>query len=402
MFERLRAEAETLGRSAWRPMLRYVAELHARSVLPPAPPFALPWEHIGPGYVYGPAFGHWDLVHQLLDSVPVEPAHVRDQLRNLLGLVQADGYLPPLTRIRDGRPLPPSGFACPPVWPVAVQALAEQTGSLEPVREALPALERHLAWFEAHRAVPGGGFYYVDMLTRRWESGIDEGVRFDDPPPEPQACVDATAHLYWAYEHAAQWREAVGAPDDRAATYRARAGALRALIQEDMFDPQTGFFHDVWAARRPGRRRLAHEGMWPVVAGAATAPQAQRVIDENLLHPRRFFAAHPITTVGVEDPAFELRMWRGPAWNSMTYWAARGCLRYGRPDAARRLLAAALDGAARQFARTGTIWEFYHPHGGRPEDVQRKPQTPFNRPCRDYLGHNPLLAMARLWQAAGG
>jgi hypothetical protein len=127
--------------------------------------------------------------------------------------------------------------------------------------------------------------------------------------------------------------------------------------------------------------------------------QAQRAIDENVLDPQRFFAPHPITTVGLEDPRFELRMWRGPAWNSMTYWAARGCLRYGRGDAARCLVEAALDGSAAQFERTGTIWEFYHPHGGDPLTLLRKPQTQHNVPCRDYLGHNPLLALARMWDA---
>jgi hypothetical protein len=90
-------------------------------------------------------------------------------------------------------------------------------------------------------------------------------------------------------------------------------------------------------------------------------------------------------------------MWRGPAWNSMTYWAARGCLRYGRRDAASRLLERALDASAAQFERTGTIWEFYDALGGQPELVQRKPHTPFNAPCRDYLGHNPLIAMARMY-----
>ncbi len=58
----------------------------------------------------------------------------------------------------------------------------------------------------------------------------------------------------------------------------------------------------------------------------------------------------------------------------------------------------ALDDSAIQFTRTGTIWEFYHPDGGRPEDVQRKPHTAFNRPCQDYLGHNPLIAMATLYE----
>jgi neutral trehalase len=164
-----------------------------------------------------------------------------------------------------------------------------------------------------------------------------------------------------------------------------------------MFCEETGVFHDVWAVDEPEIRRMAFEGMWPLVVGAATQEQAASVIDGSLLNPARFFTEHPISTVGAEDEAFELRMWRGPAWNSMTYWAARGCLRYGRPDAARMLLGRALDASARQFDRSGTVWEFYHPHGGRPEQLARKPQTDFNAPCRDYLGHNPLIAMARLY-----
>ena len=111
-----------------------------------------------------------------------------------------------------------------------------------------------------------------------------------------------------------------------------------------------------------------------------------------------FFTAHPISTVGTSDPKFELRMWRGPTWNSMTYWAALACMRYNRPDAALKLLEPALDDTAAQYDRTGTIWEYYHPHAGRPEDVARKPQTRRNLPWTDYLGQNPMLAMARLWQ----
>jgi neutral trehalase len=162
---------------------------------------------------------------------------------------------------------------------------------------------------------------------------------------------------------------------------------------------ETGFFHDSWSARDPRLRCFTIESMWPVVVGAATPEQARRVVEEHLLNPARFFTAHPLATVAADDPRFELRMWRGPAWNSMTLWAARGCQRYGLHEAAARILGRALDASAQQFERTGTIWEFYHSHGGRPEDVWRKPHTPYNQPCRDYLGHNPLIAMALAYVA---
>jgi neutral trehalase len=196
------------------------------------------------------------------------------------------------------------------------------------------------------------------------------------------------------YDHAARWSRQLGqAPD----AWEEKANALRQFIQSELWDPGSGFFYDRWCVQEPGRRHLAFEGMWPVVTGAATKEQALRVIDEHLLNPNEFFAPHPITTVALSDPKFELRMWRGPAWNCMTYWAARGCLRYGRADAAQRLLERALDATALQFERTGTIWEFYHPAQGDPESLFRK-ASGRRTPCRDYLGHNPLFAMVDLWR----
>jgi putative isomerase len=204
--------------------------------------------------------------------------------------------------------------------------------------------------------------------------------------------------MYLAYEHAARWSRTLKEPD---AAWERKANALRDFIRAELWDAESGFFYDRWTVRDPRRRHLAFEGMWPVVVGAATREQAARVIDEHLLNPDEFFAPHPIATVALSDPKFSLRMWRGPAWNCMTYWAARGCARYDRPDAARRLLEAALDDTAVQFERTGTIWEFYHPRGGDPGTLARKPKGR-RTPCRDYLGHNPLFAMTDLWRQCGG
>jgi glycogen debranching enzyme len=377
-------------------MLRYVAELHERSTHPPRAPFSRPWEEIGPGYHLSPAFGHWDIVHQILDVLPSEPDHARDQILNDLENQADDGLVPGSIWMRGEQPEWSTTFGHPPIWPVAVQDYCDLAASDELIEACFRPLVRQIGWFESQRKAEGVGFYYTDILNHKWESGIDEGVRFDEVATGPFACVDATAHVHLLYDYAARWASRLGAD---AGPFQDAAAELRDFMQGELFDEETGLFHDIWAVGRPDRRPLAFEGMWPVVVGAATEEQAGRVIDENLLNPDRFFSPHPIATVALSDPLFELRMWRGPTWNSMTYWAARGCLHYGRKEAARRLLEAALDASAAQFERTGTIWEFYHPLGGDPEGLQRKPQTNQNTPCRDYLGHNPLIAMARMWEA---
>jgi putative isomerase len=398
----LHEEADKLGKPAWRPLLRYAANLHARATHPPAPPFALAWQDTGPGYGYGPAFGHWDIVHEILDILPASPRHARRQLLNNLRLQLPNGFLPGLV-LMPGSP----GFADrpnshtdeieghPPLWVVAADEFLKLSDEPALRRDFLERAQRQIRWFEAKRRAAPDGFFYNDIATRRWESGIDQGVRFDDAPTGPHACVDATAHVYQLCLYAAAWARKAG---QEAAPWQERADRLREFIRTQLWEDSGGFFHDRWAIENPAQRRHSFEGLWPVIVGAASDEQARRVIDEWLLNPRRFFTTHPIATVVADDPKFELRMWRGPAWNSMTYWAAVGCLRYGRPDAARALLERALDDTAAQFERSGTLWEFYHPHGGEPESLARKPQTKRNQPWPDYLGHNPVFAMTRLWQ----
>lgn len=393
--EALLKEAERAGKPDWRPMLRYLAELHGKSVHPPVAHFPHPWESIGPGYQGGMVFGHIDLAHERLDTVRASPEHVRRQTRNELAGQQADGLVPGTVAIdKTGKAIYRTDRGFPPFWPAAVDAHFELTGDKAFLGECLDALVRQIGWFEKNRSVPGGGFYYIDVLRRPWESGMDEGIRYDERPPAAAASIDASAHVYWIYDHAARWSRTLGRAAD---VWNEKSKKLGDFIRTELWDTQTGFFYDHWTVRRPERRHLAFEGMWPVVVGAATPEQARRVIDEHLLNPKEFFAPHPLTTVGLSDTKFELRMWRGPTWNCMTYWAARGCLRYERPEAAHRLLEAALDATAEQFRRTKTIWEFYHPTLGEQTKLFRKP-TGRRLPCVDYLGHNPLFAMTDLWR----
>lgn len=399
----LKAEAETLGLTHWRPLLAYVARLHERSIHRPTV-LPYPWEEIGPGYVGGRAFGHWDIIHQVLDTLEAEPDHAKRQLLNYFYCQTETGYMPgtiyfaenPNPNLKNRYPCYFNKCGHPPVWPFAVEDHHAKTADDEFLLHSISVAERQIRWFETHRKCADGGYYYLDILEDRWESGVDEGVRFIRRPAAPMACVDATSHVFLLYDSVIRWRNFLGLPPTESAE---KAEEVRALLQS-LFCEETGLFADAWSLPSGASRPLSHEGMWPVVVGAATREQAGRVIRGNLLNPERFFTPHPIATVAVSDTeSFSLRCWRGPVWNSMSYWAARSCHRYGFHEEAAALLEAAINETCRVFAETGTIWEFYHPFLGSPTELERKPSTPFNTPCRDYLGHNPLLAMTRLWEA---
>jgi len=419
-------EVKTLGKPAWRPMLAYDVMLHRVDTHAAAAPFEFPWEDTGRGYGYGPGTGHWDLVHEVLDVLPAAPEHAREQLLNDVRLQLPSGFLPGLYWMRqasgsddpriydaaNAKYSPTQGN--PPVWVVAADDYLAGHYDAALAAEFLKTVTLQIGWFERGRRAEPDGFLYLDIVNHKWESGVDEGVRFDGLGPDgakptSTACVDATAHVYQMYVYAAKWARRLG---QAAGGFDAKAAHLRQFMETRLWSERDGFFYDSWVLDRapdgpreswhgtaaPGRAH-AFEGFWPMVVGAATPGQAKRVIEEWLLNPKRFYTAHPIATVAADDPNFSNRMWRGPVWNSMTYWAARGAVRYGDKADARRLLEPALDDSARQFDRSGVVWEFYSATGGRPEDLTRKPQTKRNEPFPDYLGHNPLLAMARLWEA---
>src|SRR6476469_7832141 len=119
-------EAALPSKPAWQPMLRYLAELHGRSVHPPMDYFPYPFEGIGPGYQGGKVFGHIDLTHERLDTVRAAPEHARNQVRNELAGQQPDGLIPGvITFDASGKPSWKDFKGFPPVWVVSVDAYVD-------------------------------------------------------------------------------------------------------------------------------------------------------------------------------------------------------------------------------------------------------------------------------------
>ena len=105
------------GKSEWGPVLDYVKMLHGKSQFQPQGVLPYPWEDIGPGYCYGPAFGHWDAVHIALDLLEDDPAQARYQIDNLISLQQEDGMIPSIIWMREDAPADwAPDQTHPPVW----------------------------------------------------------------------------------------------------------------------------------------------------------------------------------------------------------------------------------------------------------------------------------------------
>ena len=103
----------------------------------------------------------------------------------------------------------------------------------------------------------------------------------------------------------------------------------------------------------------------PLALGDAIPREVrERVAEEHLLNPRRYFARFGVPSVSMEEPSFRpgfnaFRTWRGSAW-TCTAWLLIGGLRaLGASDEADRVASGVLDAVARSGLR-----EYYHPRTG--------------------------------------
>jgi putative isomerase len=117
-----------------------------------------------------------------------------------------------------------------------------------------------------------------------------------------------------------------------------RAAALRARIQERLWDPQRGIFAN---RRWNGNfiRSLAPTSFYPMLANAASTEQQASLL-KWLDDPKAFGGAHRLPSVTRDDPAYHDNVyWRGRVWPPLNYLSYGGLKRCGYGAAASALAA---------------------------------------------------------------
>lgn len=232
----------------------------------------------------------------------------------------------------------------PPLAGWAIQEIFDRTGDVDFVRELYPKLVAYHAFWYSSRDHDGDGLCEYGstdgtLEAARWESGMDNAVRFDDAAmlengpgawSMDQESVDLNSYLYLEKRALASLASALDDPDD-AARWAREADDLRARIQSEMFDDETGWFYDIDVATGEPVPVQGPEGWIPLWAGVATDEQAARV-RETMLDPSKFRTHVPFPTVARDDPEFSDGYWRGLVWLDQAYFAIVGLRRYGFDD----------------------------------------------------------------------
>ena len=323
------------------------------------------------GYFRG--FWAWDSWKHAVALVNFEPDLAKNQVRVMFDFQNDQGMIAdcvfPDTTIenhnwRDTKP-PLSAWA---VW-----SIYEKTKDRSFIAELYPQIVKYHEWWYKYRDHNGNGMCEYGStdgteIAARWESGMDNAVRFDhikmvrnneDAWSMDQESVDLNSYLFAEKHYLKNMAELLGMDED-VEKFKSEAIQLKKQIQTLMYDPDDGYFYDIRLEDGSFVKVKGPEGWIPLWAGVALQTQADAVI-EKILNPRIFNTKIPFPTLDASHPEFnpEKGYWRGPVWMDQAYFALMGMKKYGYENEVLKLTSKLFN-----EIQYPALYENYHPITG--------------------------------------
>lgn len=261
--------------------------------------------------------------------------------------------------------------------PVVSWCLRQITKEKKVLGELYPRLVKFHHWWFNQRQVAKTGLC-------RWgtgdESGLDNAPLWDNKALERNLlCVDLNAQLVLDAECLSVIAKAIGRPEEARSWQKAR-DELAQKVRDIFWDNKDNFFYNRFLDG--GFQRIKTlTSYWVLIAGIATTIQAKSML-EHLKDTKEFASPYPCPSVALSEKCFSIDYWRGPVWIHSNYVVISGLERYGYKDEAEILARKTIDMVARDYERTGYLWECYDPFTGSGEYVGKKGRGP--RQIADY------------------
>jgi glycogen debranching enzyme len=339
--------AELVLRSNWREGVRRVDGVKYGFTCPATPRYRHQW--------------YWDSCFHAIAWRHIDPARARSELRTLLRAGRLDGFIPHTAfwdRPAYWRRAPFYGthtvFGATATSTIQTPLLAlawELVAAASPddpgfAHEALAQLRLHYDWLARERDVDGDGLL---TIIHPDESGLDDSPKYDGVfgwmrhdragyfwliercrrlgydagrivERYEEHIEDVLVNVFYALSLRALSR----LDDEHGELYAARASRTEQALLQRCYDEETGLFFDLAGGQERQVRVSTWSSLAPLALPGIPEDVRRRLVEEHLLHPRRYLAACGIPSVAIEEPSFkpgfaQWRCWRGPAWMN-TAW----------------------------------------------------------------------------------
>lgn len=333
--------------------------------------------HAGSYPSYNEFFGVWSWDSWKIASANAlyNPEMAKDEMRALFDYQAPNGMVPDFIGFnkkgnnwRDTKP---------PVAAWGAMNVYKATGDKAFLQEMFDKLYKFHKWWYAerdhnHNGICEYGSTDGTLIAAAWESGMDNGVRFDEAQmlkngenawSMNQENICLNSFLYAEKNILSEMATILG-NKDLSASLSEEAQKVKEYIQTKMFDPETGFFYDIRIGSGDFIRVMGAECWLPLWAGVATPEQAKKVM-EKMKDPARFNSTLPLGTLDVSHPKLRPTRgyWRGPVWVDQVYFGIVGLRNYGYDEEADYFTEKFIENA-QGLTTDGPIHENYNPLTG--------------------------------------
>ncbi len=228
-----------------------------------------------------------------------------------------------------------------------------------------------------------GLYYWINDCA----IGVDNDPSTYYRPENSSASIYLNCLMYKELEAICYLGELLGTDID---FYKKEAENLKTAIQELCFDEKDGMYYsadlnllpvDPNSTLHSGAPRhwdslIQRIGCWSgfmaMWAGIATQDQAERMVKENLLDEKAFWAPYGVRTLSKYEKMYMIKKsgnpscWLGPIWGISNYMVFDGLVKYGFINEAKELAQKTLKLFGEDLIACGEIHEYYDPESGEP------------------------------------
>ena len=283
---------------------------------------------------YFVGFWAWDSWKHAVALAHFAPELAKDQIRAMFDYQDANGMVIDCIFANKNENNPRD--TKPPLAAWALMEVFKETNDTAFVKEMYPKLEKYYNWWFKNRDYDKNGiceFGSIDGTTEaaKWESGMDNAVRFDDAVmfqnnesawSFDQESVDLNSYLALEYKLLKELSKISGNKFEAIEIDGAK-------IANYFFCKEAGYFFDKKIQNGNFIKDEGPEGYTPIWTGIASIAQAKKV-SEILLDSTKFACFIPFPTLSTDNPKYSKdSYWRGPIWLDQTYFAISGLRKYG-------------------------------------------------------------------------
>lgn len=329
-------------------------------------------------YIWFHGFWAWDSWKHAVALAQYDPVLAQEQIRAMYDFLSEDGFIADC--IYRDTTIEAHNFrnTKPPLSAWSAWKVFDKSSDTNFIKELYPKILLQHQWWYAQRDHDQDGLCEYGstdgtLIAAKWESGMDNAVRFDDSKilknnesawSLNQESVDLNAYLYAEKLYLVKMATLLDKYDD-AKVFEREALELKAKIQKQFFDPESGWFFDTNLEGDTFIHVMGCEGWIPLWAEVATHEQAEEV-KNNMMNPELFYTRVPFQTLSASHPKFKPDggYWRGPNWIDQSYFGIKGLHNYGFHEEAYDASYKLMHGAQGVMQDGMSIRENYNPITG--------------------------------------